>query len=715
MIYTSSDFLEMTNLLEFTLEQLPQGIIWLDHKGKVIWMNKNYQEWSGLNNSQAIESSIFELSPTLNYLKWREGWKTLISQGQILLETQHLHHTGDLLPVRLQVFHYHTEEQSYACCLVNDKLQSDRHQELLSTVTNALQMGLWAWDVIRNEFWAPPDFYHLLGLTTTEDINTENWETYITQSLAPEQATQIIDLLKKALTSGDAFSIDIKLKSTGKPLRVMVNTTLTDEKVVKIYGAIQDIQLEQQKLTKLRTAQFTLDQAPEAIIWTTPQSNIIYANEATSRLLGYTNEELLQMKVTEFSPHLNEENWEAYWQDLKKKCSIIRESFHQHKDGHTTPVEVSVNYYEFGTHAFNCTFIRDISARKRKDEELLAAYQEISVLKEQYELENIYLKEEIRQAYNFGEIITSNNNYQQLLGQIGQVADTDATVLILGETGTGKELLARAVHRMSKRVNRPLIKVNCAALPPNLIESELFGHEKGAFTGAIKRKVGRFELADGGTVFLDEIGEMPMDVQAKLLRMLQEGEFERVGSSITLTTDIRIIAATNRDLPSLVQQEKFRQDLFYRLNVFPIYNLPLRERKDDIPLLVEHFMRKFSEKVGKKINRIAKPFMDKLMQYDFPGNIRELENLIERAVILSDTNYLNLEQWVNQPDTVSQTTNGFRTFAQMQHDYILEALQRTNWKVSGEAGAAEILGLNPKTLESKMRKMKIRRQDYLSE
>lgn len=715
MINPLSELLEKSTLLEFSLNKLRQGVLWVDQKGKIIWINDSYREWCGLSESEIAHSSIFELSPTLNFLKWKQDWKKLISKKHLEIDTQHLHYTGNLYPVRLQAYLFQQKDHFFACCIVDDKLQSDRHQELLSTVTAALHMGVWEWDDLRKEFWATPDFYQLLALSTPEPITCDNWKSIVSEFLVATDASQLIQLFQKALSEGTAFSTDIQVKASDLNLRVVANTTVTDEKVVKVYGVIQNVQQEHQELLKLRSTQFTLDQANEAIIWSTADAKIIYANGAAAQLLGYSTDELLSMKFTDFSTQFNLKNWSSLWEELQKRKHISSESSHRHKEGYQIPVSVSINYYEFGNQQFNCTFIRDISARKQKDQELLEAYQEISQLKERYELENIYLKEEIRQSHNFGEIITSNQKYQKLLGQIGQVAETDATVLILGETGTGKELLARAIHRLSKRINRPLIKVNCAALPPNLIESELFGHEKGAFTGAIKRKIGRFELADGGTVFLDEIGELPMDVQVKLLRMLQEGEFERVGSSTTLTTDIRIIAATNRDLPKLIEQDKFRQDLFYRLNVFPIYNLPLRERKDDIPLLVEHFMRKFSEKIGKKINRIAKPFMDKLQQYDFPGNIRELENLIERAVILSDTNYLNLEQWVNQPDTVSRTIDGFRTFEQMQHDYILEALQRTNWKVSGEAGAAEILGLNPKTLESKMRKMKIRRQDYLSE
>ena len=260
--------------------------------------------------------------------------------------------------------------------------------------------------------------------------------------------------------------------------------------------------------------------------------------------------------------------------------------------------------------------------------------------------ENKYLQEEIKLNYNFEEIVSKSNLFQKVLQQIEKVASTDATVLILGESGTGKELLARAVHNISNRSKRPLVKVNCATLPSNLIESELFGHEKGAFTGAMDRKIGRFELADGGTIFLDELGELPIELQAKLLRVLQEGEFERLGNSKTLKVNVRVIAATNRNLQLAIEKKEFREDLFYRLNVFPITCPPLRDRKEDIPLLVKHFLQKFEGKMGKKITRVPTEVMDALCAYNWPGNIRELENLIERAMILSPGNELSYGEWL---------------------------------------------------------------------
>lgn len=346
--------------------------------------------------------------------------------------------------------------------------------------------------------------------------------------------------------------------------------------------------------------------------------------------------------------------------------------------------------------------------RDLANEKLINAMSEVEQLKNKLEAENTYLQEEIQLEHNFEEIITKSAKFKAVLADLEQVAVTNATVLITGESGTGKELMARAIHNISPRSSRPLVKVNCAALPANLIESELFGHEKGAFTGAINRKAGRFELADGGTIFLDEIGELPLELQSKLLRALQEGEFERVGGSQTLNVDVRVIAATNRDLEREIEEGSFRSDLFYRLNVFPVHSLPLRERKEDIPILVSHFTEKFGAKIGRSIAKVPKKLINNLQSYDWPGNIRELENVIERGVILSPSGVLELGDWLPSKKAVTQNTE-LVTMEDYQRDYIVHVLQKTSWRVSGEKGAAKILGMKPTTLESRMKKLGIKR------
>ncbi len=345
----------------------------------------------------------------------------------------------------------------------------------------------------------------------------------------------------------------------------------------------------------------------------------------------------------------------------------------------------------------------------RKDKERLL--EELSKANKKLSAENSYLKEEIQQQQSTSFIISKNKPFQKKLALIQRVGPTNSTVLIRGETGTGKELMARAIHEASPRKDKVLIKVNCAALPANLIESELFGHERGAFTGATQKRIGRFELADGGSIFLDEIGELPIDLQPKLLRALQEGTIDRVGGTQTIKVDVRIIAATNRNLEEEITKGQFREDLFYRLNVFPIYCPPLRERKEDIELLVRHFLKKHEAKIGRKIQEVSPETIAKLSEYNFPGNIRELENLIERFMIISTGNSLELSGWLPVQKELPSSNDHFLTMEEMEIHHIKSALRLSKGKVFGSHGAAEMLGMNGKTLDSRIRKLKIDKED----
>jgi formate hydrogenlyase transcriptional activator len=322
--------------------------------------------------------------------------------------------------------------------------------------------------------------------------------------------------------------------------------------------------------------------------------------------------------------------------------------------------------------------------------------------------ENLVLREEIDRSSMFEEIVGSSKPMSQLLKKVEKVAPSDSTVLILGETGTGKELIARALHRRSKRASRAFVKVNCAAIPQSLIASELFGHEKGAFTGALQRRVGRFEAANGGTLFLDEIGELPMETQIALLRVLQEKEFERVGSNHPISVDVRVIAATNRDLPAAVAAGSFRQDLFYRLNVFPMDVPPLCERSEDIPLLVEYFVGRFAKDAGKNIRHISKHTLEQLQAYNWPGNIRELQNVVERAVILCETDtFVVDESWLESESEESSQREGLSALEDREVEMIKAALAETHGRISGPSGAAAKLGIPRQTLESKLRRLGI--------
>jgi formate hydrogenlyase transcriptional activator len=380
-------------------------------------------------------------------------------------------------------------------------------------------------------------------------------------------------------------------------------------------------------------------------------------------------------------------------------------------DGREFPIEATIAHVEVSGQKLYTLIVRDIDERQRVEGELRQLHQH-----------NEYLQEEIRSVHKFDEIVGQSRILQhEVLEKIPLVASTDASVLILGETGTGKELIARAVHAHSKRKDRPLVKVNCAALPSGLIESELFGHEKGAFTGATEKRLGRFELAHGGTLFLDEIGELPPDMQVKLLRVLQEREFERVGGSKTIRVDVRLITATNRDLTKSIAEGKFRQDLYYRLNVFPVYLPPLRERPEDIALLTHYFVKRYATKIGRQLSHVPRDVMQRLVAYAWPGNVRELENVIERAVILSagpdlvlgrealPSSFTNIPIAVATQSDTSDSPEDLLTLEQAERHHIVSVLKQTQWRIDGQQGAARILNVHPSTLRSRMKKLGIQR------
>jgi formate hydrogenlyase transcriptional activator len=381
----------------------------------------------------------------------------------------------------------------------------------------------------------------------------------------------------------------------------------------------------------------------------------------------------------------------------------------------------------------DAAFLQEVANQVALAVENMKAYEEIAALKGRLERENVYLQEEIDREHNFVEMVGSSPALLDVLRRVESVAPTDLSVLVYGETGTGKELIARAIHDRSARRDRPLVKVNCSAIPTGLVESELFGHVKGAFTGALERRIGRFELANHGTLFLDEVGELPPEVQVKLLRVLQEQEFEPVGSSRTLRVDVRVIAATNRDLGEAVEAGRFRSDLFYRLNVFPLQVPPLRGRQSDIPQLVMFFLSRFSKRFGRTIDRVSEETMARLVGYAWPGNIRELQNVIERAVVLCEGPVLELDRdllpaaprprsvedadgavraglpGTEGPDPAATTAASFPTLEEMERSHILTALRQTGGVIEGPKGAARILSLHPNTLRSRMEKLGIRR------
>jgi chemotaxis protein methyltransferase CheR len=439
-------------------------------------------------------------------------------------------------------------------------------------------------------------------------------------------------------------------------------------------------------------------------------SDTVFYSDRFRQILGYSSEEF-PGTIDSFRSRLHPEDAEAIWaaieRHLQERAAYKVEYRLQTKSGdYLWFLARGQAIWDTGGKAIRMSgWIQDITERKQGELNLKAALSEIKELKEKLEVERAYLQEEIKLEYNYENIIGQSDGLNYVLYKVEQIASSDTTVLVLGETGTGKELVARAIHGLSLRKNRTLVKVNCATLPSNLIESELFGHQKGAFTGAHARQLGRFEVANGATLFLDEIGELPLELQPKLLRVIQDGEFERLGSSDTIKVDVRVIAATNRNLEEEVSKGWFREDLWYRLSIFPITVPPLRERKEDIARLVDFFVDKIAKRLGKSIEIIPTSVMNTLQDYQWPGNVRELENVLERAVINSSGPKLRLVDELKKPHTDLATTQ--KTLEAVERDHIVRVLEQTNWKVSGKNGAAEILGLNRSTLRARIRKLGI--------
>lgn len=514
-----------------------------------------------------------------------------------------------------------------------------------------------------------------------------------------------------------------KLEEANLLLDIIVKERSESSKMT--VDALKTRQLAFEKLQKLeRRNQLILNSAGEGIYGLDNQGHTTFANDAAVKMIGWELKDLIGKSQHDILHH-SKADGSAY--EVKEcpiyaaihdgKIHIVDDEVFWRKNGSCFPVEyVSTPIKDENGELVGAVVVfKDISQRKKvelqlkeSNADLKNALEEVEKLKTRLEAENKYLQQEIKLTHNFEEIISQSKKFKKVLTQVEQVAPTDATVLILGESGTGKELIARAVHNLSQRKNRALVKVNCAALPANLIESELFGHERGAFTGALTKRTGRFELADGGTIFLDEIGEIPIELQSKLLRVLQEGELERLGSSRTIAVDVRVIAATNRDLQQEIENGTFREDLYYRLNVFPIEVPPLRERREDVPLLVHHFLSKFELRFGKKIGLVTKKVMEELVNYPWPGNVRELENVMERAVIISQGNKLELGNSLPKKFGAAKKQK-ISTLEDNERAHILKALEFTTWRVSGEKGAAKLLGLNRTTLEARMKKLDIRR------
>lgn len=735
-------------LYNSTVKNIREQIFWLDKEGRFIRVNETVCKESGYSEDELMKMTVFDLNPSLTKKEWENGWEFTKKNRQEILETEHKTKGGQTYPVEVTNYFIEHNGVEYFCSTVRDIRKRKMEEELLRTVSEATS-GLTGKDFLMELAKHITMMLNMRYALITECSNEEKTRLrtlcYVDgQKMLDNIEYETKDIPCEIIMQGKDFFMPVGVEkkfpkekgiesAVGVPIFSSVSgevighilaidpAAITSEKnqvsILKIFASRAGAEIERMKAEeKLRIANEQLkglldeseqrfrdlfEEAPIAYVHEGLDSKFIKANRAALKILGVKPEEVPNTYGKSLVPDTA---------DAQRRLKEAFDSIGRGTD--TSGVVLELRRKDNGKPVwiqwwsnpdvggkFTRTMFVDITEQVLMEQE-----------RARLEAQNKYLQEEIKLTHNFDEIISKSKIFHKVLRQVEQVASTSSTVLILGESGTGKELLARAIHNISNRNKRPLVKVNCAALPANLIESELFGHEKGAFTGALERKIGRFELADGGTIFLDEIGELPIELQAKLLRVLQEGEFERLGNPKTIKVNVRVIAATNRKLEDAIAKKEFREDLYYRLNVFPIFSPPLRDRKEDIPLLAKHFCQKHEARIGKKIDVIPDKTIDSLMQYDWPGNVRELENVIERAIITSPASKLILDDSFSLKKTKKTASAEKRPLNEIEKDHIIEVLRSVQWKVSGENGAAKILGLNATTLEARMKKLGIKRE-----
>ncbi len=544
----------------------------------------------------------------------------------------------------------------------------------------------------------------MLGYSRNELLSTP------ISAIHPNEMPQLLAFAESVVERGSGWTDELTcLTKSGETLPAEISASVFEVGGTRcVLALVRNIAERKRAEKALRESEERLasivGSAMDAIVTITEDRTVRLFNAAAEDVFGCSSADVVGQSFDRFAPEALRElvarSVEAFGRSGTGKRYLWAPDgiTATRADGEEFPIEATISQAEAAGQKLYTVILRDVNDRTRAEEEF-----------SRLQIANVYLREEVGAEYEVEEIICTATAMRKVLESVERVAGTDSTVLVTGETGTGKELIARAIHKHSERKGELLVTVNCAALPGGLIESELFGHEKGAFTGALSRKIGRFEMADRGTIFLDEIGDLPMELQAKLLRVLQEGEFERVGGAETFKVDVRVIAATNHDLQKAMEEQRFRADLYYRLNVFPICIPPLREHRDDIPLLVTHFAMKYATKMGKKIDTIPKATMNALVAYAWPGNVRELQNIIERAVILSQGAHLTLGDWLPKP---SASPSGTRVLSldELERRHITDVLEMTGWRVSGDNGAASILDIKPTTLEARMKKLGIKRR-----
>lgn len=689
-------------LASFSIDQAQELIFWTRPSGIVAYANQVVLDTLGYSREELIGQPILNFNPIFTEKVKNEWWAKLrkekFDRSVWKLETK----DGNIVEIDASVSYLRFGEEEYSCGFCRDvtgeRLANRRRMLTESTLDNSVVMIIW----VRSDgmvHFANNTFFERTGYQA-EEVVEQNASKFF-----PHLSTEYREEAWARLRDGESLENEVRLHTReGEIILVAAKSdylAFEGEEFCCIY--LMDLTKKKKRDLQLVLSRKALDASADCILWLNEELKVHYVNRTLLELVGLKKSHVKGKSYGRILPQLDRKMIEG---------GGVMDARLTSATGVTHRLHLNCIKVGQGAQHFYMITGRDITAIADRKDELEAANLEISKLSSRLKEENTTLREQVSTHYNINNIITVSPKYQKVLKQVGQVADVDTTVLITGETGTGKELLAQAIHQLSERADNPLVKVNCATLPENLIESELFGHEKGAFTGAVARKRGRFEMAHTGTLFLDEVGELPLELQSKLLRVLQEDEFERLGGTDSITVDVRLIAATNRNLQKMVQKGTFRADLFYRLNVFPIVNLPLRDRPEDIPVLVDHFAKKFAKRQRKEITKINSQDLKMLQNYAFPGNIRELENLIERAVVLSQSEVLSIPLEANS-NRVQAGEKVFLSFEEAQRQHIIKALRKTEGRITGPHGAGVLLGLNDRTLVSKMRKLDIRKVEYL--
>ena len=704
------------------------AIITVDEAQRIMLFNDAAEKIFGCSTTEAIGQSIDTFIPE----RFREVFREHIREFADKKTTRRL--VGDLyglrssgieFPIEASISEIELGGQKYYTLILRDITERKQaidelrqSEERFSKAFRANPQPMSLTRLADGRYLDVNDsFLQMSGYTREEVIGRTSLELKVWET--PDARADFVKTLKER---GSVVNVETRFRTKGGTPRVLLSSAerfeLAGEECLLVASSdVTDRKAAEQALQESEERFRNMADTAPVMIWVSgPDKLCNYFNQQWLDFTGRTMDQELGNGWAEgVHPDDYDSCLETYVSGFDRRESFHLEYRLRRADGifrwvidSATPRFSASG--EFLGYIGSCM---DITHRKESEESLRLAHEEVSRLKNQLQEENIYLQEEIKRGQNFGEIIGESDALKYVLFKIEQVAPTDSTVLVTGETGTGKELVARAIHSASSRRDRPLVKVNCAALSATLIESELFGHEKGAFTGAVARKPGRFELADGATIFLDEIGELPLELQVKLLRVIQEGEFERLGSAKTIKVDVRIIAATNRNLKEEVNKGLFREDLWYRLNVFPISVPPLRQRREDIPMLTEHFVRTLSLRFGKEISSISPATMKALQNYSWPGNIRELANVIERAIINSRDSVLRIGEDFETLET-EKLRSSTPTLEEMERDYIIRVLEDRGWRIEGQHGAARLLGLHPSTLRTRMAKLGITKPDQLA-